>query len=52
MPKALRSSTPILQGWVATETQHHPPIIRLFVTWYGSIGGHKSTKSLSGKRFN
>jgi hypothetical protein len=21
----------------------------LFVTWYGSIGGHKSTKSLSGK---
>jgi hypothetical protein len=26
MPKALRSSTPILQGWVATETQHHPPI--------------------------
>ena len=25
---------------------------RLFVTCYGSIGGHKSTKSLSGKRFN
>jgi hypothetical protein len=25
---------------------------RFFVTWYGSIGGHKSTKSLSGKRFN
>ena len=25
---------------------------RLFVTWYGSIGGHKSTKSLSGKRLN
>ncbi len=24
----------------------------LFVTWYDSIGGHKSTKSLSGKRFN
>ena len=24
----------------------------LFVTWYGSIGWHKSTKSLSGKRFN
>ncbi|EPF17355.1 transposase family protein [Microcystis aeruginosa] len=24
----------------------------LFVTWYGSIGGHKSTKSLSGKGFN
>ncbi|GCA91298.1 hypothetical protein MiTa_04666 [Microcystis aeruginosa NIES-4264] len=24
----------------------------LFVTCYGSIGGHKSTKSLSGKRFN
>ena len=23
-----------------------------FVTWYGSIGWHKSTKSLSGKRFN
>ncbi|CCI20928.1 KH domain-containing protein [Microcystis aeruginosa] len=23
-----------------------------FVTWYGSIWGHKSTKSLSGKRFN
>ena len=23
-----------------------------FVTWYGSIGGHKSTKSLSGKRLN
>jgi putative transposase len=23
-----------------------------FVTWYGSIGGHKWTKSLSGKRFN
>ncbi|WP_260441980.1 DUF29 domain-containing protein [Microcystis aeruginosa] len=25
---------------------------RLFVTWYGSIGEHKSTKSLSGKRLN
>ncbi|MFM6325958.1 MAG: PEP-CTERM sorting domain-containing protein [Microcystis sp.] len=25
---------------------------RLFGTWYGSIWGHKSTKSLSGKRFN
>ncbi len=25
---------------------------RLFVTCYGSIGGHKSTKSLSGKRLN
>ncbi|KXS92795.1 hypothetical protein OA58_04400 [Microcystis aeruginosa NIES-88] len=25
---------------------------RFFVTWYGSIGGHKSTKSLSGKRLN
>ncbi|ELS46225.1 hypothetical protein C789_3981 [Microcystis aeruginosa FACHB-905 = DIANCHI905] len=24
----------------------------LFVTCYGSIGGHKSTKSLSGKGFN
>ena len=24
----------------------------LFVTCYGSIGGHKSSKSLSGKRFN
>jgi putative transposase len=24
----------------------------LFVTCYGSIGGHKSTKSLSGNRFN
>jgi hypothetical protein len=24
----------------------------LFVTCYGSIGGHKSTKSLSGKRLN
>jgi len=24
----------------------------LFGTWYGSIWGHKSTKSLSGKRFN
>jgi hypothetical protein len=23
-----------------------------FVTWYGSIGWHKSTKSLSGKRLN
>ncbi|GBD52714.1 hypothetical protein BGM30_18070 [Microcystis aeruginosa NIES-298] len=27
-------------------------LFRLFVTWYGSIGGHKSTKSLSGKRLN
>nr|WP_287237715.1 TrkA C-terminal domain-containing protein [Microcystis sp. M_QC_C_20170808_M2Col] len=27
-------------------------ILWFFVTWYGSIGGHKSTKSLSGKRFN
>ncbi|TRT70786.1 MAG: hypothetical protein EWV68_06090 [Microcystis sp. M_QC_C_20170808_M9Col] len=27
-------------------------ITRLFVTCYGSIGGHKSTKSLSGKRLN
>jgi transposase len=26
--------------------------LRFFVTWYGSIGGHKSTKSLSGKRLN
>ncbi|MCE2663572.1 MAG: hypothetical protein LW716_12820 [Microcystis sp. 53602_E8] len=26
--------------------------IGLFVTCYGSIGGHKSTKSLSGKRLN
>ncbi|NCS00566.1 MAG: proton extrusion protein PcxA, partial [Microcystis aeruginosa L311-01] len=26
--------------------------LRLFVTWYGSIGGHKLTKSLSGKRLN
>jgi hypothetical protein len=26
--------------------------IWLFVTCYGSIGGHKSTKSLSGKRLN
>jgi hypothetical protein len=24
----------------------------LFVTWYGSIRGHKLTKSLSGKRLN
>ena len=24
----------------------------LFVTWYDSIGGHKSTKSLFGKRLN
>jgi ribonuclease VapC len=24
----------------------------LFVTWYGSIGGHKLTKSFSGKRLN
>jgi len=24
---------------------------RLFVTWYGSSGWHKSTKSLPGKRF-
>ncbi|CCH99233.1 hypothetical protein MICAB_5940016 [Microcystis aeruginosa PCC 9717] len=27
-------------------------LVRLFVTCYGSIGGHKSTKSLSGKRLN
>ncbi|NCS47837.1 MAG: hypothetical protein GPJ29_07335 [Microcystis aeruginosa BK11-02] len=27
-------------------------VIWFFVTWYGSIGGHKSTKSLSGKVFN
>jgi len=33
MPKALRSSTPILQGWVATETQHHPPIILHVLCW-------------------
>ena len=26
--------------------------IGFFVTWYGSIGWHKSTKSLSGKRFD
>jgi hypothetical protein len=30
----------------------NPQEIGLFVTWYGSIGGHKSTKSLSGKRLN
>ncbi|MFM6406758.1 MAG: DUF1622 domain-containing protein, partial [Microcystis sp.] len=28
------------------------PKLRFFVTWYGSIGGHKSTNSLSGKRLN
>jgi uncharacterized membrane protein len=28
------------------------PPLWFFVTWYGSIGGHKSTKSLSGKRLN
>jgi hypothetical protein len=27
-------------------------LIWFFVTWYGSIGGHKSAKSLSGKRLN
>ena len=27
-------------------------LIRLFVTCYGSIGGHKLTKSFSGKRLN
>ena len=26
--------------------------LRFFVTCYGSIGWHKSTKSLSGERFN
>jgi hypothetical protein len=31
------------------ESMKHEEIYRLFVTWYGSIGGHKSTKSLSGK---
>jgi IS30 family transposase len=31
---------------------HSPEQIGLFVTCYGSIGGHKSTKSLSGKRLN
>ena len=29
-----------------------PQELWLFVTWYGSIGGHKLTKSLSGKRLN
>ncbi len=33
MPKALRSSTPILQGWLTTETQHHPPIILHVLCW-------------------
>jgi len=29
-----------------------PKNLWFFVTWYGSIGGHKSTKSLSGKRLH
>jgi len=33
-------------------TEEKTKEIRFFVTWYGSIGGHKSTKSLSGKRLN
>jgi hypothetical protein len=33
--------------------RHHLSFqIWLFVTWYGSIGRHKSTKSLSGRRLN
>ena len=30
--------------------EHGAKVIWFFVTWYGSIGGHKSTKSLSGKQ--
>ncbi|ARI84518.1 hypothetical protein BH695_5239 [Microcystis aeruginosa PCC 7806SL] len=33
-------------------TPHCARRLWLFVTCYGSIGGHKSTKSLSGKGFN
>ena len=32
--------------------QNLPQFNRFFVTWHGSIGGHKWTKSLSGKRLN
>ena len=32
--------------------QTYRKMVGFFVTWYGSIGGHKSTKSLSGKRLN
>ncbi len=57
MPKALRSSTSILQGWVATETQHHPPIILHVLCWvalrltqptdyYGSSGFCVETRSI------
>jgi hypothetical protein len=37
------------------EMRQHNRLLKeywLFVTWYGSIGRHKSTKSLSGKRLN
>ncbi|ARI82162.1 hypothetical protein BH695_2883 [Microcystis aeruginosa PCC 7806SL] len=37
---------------IADESMRRTVEIWLFVTWYGSIGGHKLTKSLPGKRLN
>ena len=47
-----RDNAQSLFGLVNIPTIEQIKNIRLFVTCYGSIGGHKSTKSLSGKRLN
>ncbi len=45
-----------MEKWAAQELQYadlgDTRRKRLFVTWYDSIRGYKSTKSLSGKRLN
>ncbi|TRU03583.1 MAG: hypothetical protein EWV45_10790 [Microcystis flos-aquae Mf_QC_C_20070823_S10D] len=55
--------SPAIATWISTTLEIEAVALRdlglrdaedtgLFVTWYGSIGGHKLTKSLSGKRLN
>ncbi|GCA77953.1 hypothetical protein MiTe_04816 [Microcystis aeruginosa NIES-2520] len=42
----------VLRYWMDNPGVGKTELFRFFVTWYGSIGWHKQTKSLSGKRFN
>ncbi|GCA73354.1 hypothetical protein MiTe_00169 [Microcystis aeruginosa NIES-2520] len=42
----------IVKDWIEEKLASSNSLqTRLFVTWYGSSGWHKSTKSLPGKRF-
>jgi len=50
--KALLTDILPVLDFIHSQGVVHRDIKRLFGTWYGSIWGHKSTESLSGKRFN